>query len=439
MKKKIGQWKRLLAAILALLFLCPVLTGCGEDTQSTLSIDKVKINQKGELIITYTDGTKENLGVVVGKDGQDGQDGANGSDGVNSSITLEGDALAAATTQGLRSSVSIFCTFSGSASWLGSYSSSAGSGVIYQLDKENGDAFIITNYHVVYNPNSKTNNGISDDIQVLLYGSELSNMAIPAQYVGGSMYYDIAVLHIDNSDLLRQSDAAAVTVADSDTIAPGTTAIAIGNAEGEGITVTSGIVSIASEQLPMIAADNVTSVTFRVMRIDTPVNPGNSGGGLFNAFGQLIGIVNAKIIDDDVENIAYAIPTSVSVSVAQNIIDYCFGTETVRVQRPMLGITIAITESRAIYDKTTGKLHIAETVEITEVSKGSLGDGVLQVGDILVSAELNGTKKELTQQHHLIDLLVTARVGDTVNLTILRNGSPVTVSIGITQDCLTEH
>ena len=440
MRKKNNWWKRLLAAGLVCLLLCPVLAGCGGEEQATVvSIDKVKINDNGELIVTYTDGSKDNLGVVVGQDGQDGADGANGS------VTLDNDAIAAATTIGLRSSVSIYCTFTitgsgwrpGSSSESSSYS--AGSGVIYQLDKAKGNAFIITNYHVVYNGESTTENGICEDIQVFLYGSELNEMAIPAQYVGGSMYYDIAVLYVEDSELLRQSDATAVTIADSDAVAAGTTAIAIGNAEGEGITVTSGIVSIESEHLTMTAADEVTSVTFRVMRIDTPVNPGNSGGGLFNASGELIGIVNAKIIDSDVENIAYAIPTSVAVGAAQNVIDYCFETDCECVQRPMLGITIAITESHAVYDEATGQLRIEETVEVAEITAGGLGDGVLETGDILVSAELNGEVKELTRQHHLIDLLVNARVGDVVNLTVLRSGVPMTVTMQITEDCLTEY
>ena len=82
----------------------------------------------------------------------------------------------------------------------------------------------------------------------------------------------------------------------------------------------------------MTAADNRTEVSFRVMRVDAPVNSGNSGGGLFDGQGKLIGIVNAKIVDEGVENIGYAIPSNVAVSIANNIIDYCYRTDTERVQ-----------------------------------------------------------------------------------------------------------
>ncbi|MBP3305045.1 MAG: trypsin-like peptidase domain-containing protein [Oscillospiraceae bacterium] len=429
---KNNRWKRLTAVCLACVLLCPILAGCGEE-KTVVSIDRVKINDNGELIITYTDGSRDNLGVVVGKDGKDGQDGEDGF------LTAEGSStISAAATLGLRSTVSIYCTFTdgrpGSSSESDSYS--AGSGVIYQLDKEKGNAFIITNYHVVYSNSSNTPNGICEDIGVYLYGSEMEAMRIPAQYVGGSMNYDIAVLYIEDSELLRKSDALAVTVADSDGVSAGQAAIAIGNAEGEGISVTSGIVSKDSEQLTMTAADDVTSVTFRVMRIDTPVNPGNSGGGLFNDAGELIGIVNAKIIDSDVENIGYAIPTSVAIGAAQNIIDYCFGTECESVQRPMLGVTIIISESRAVYNDETGKLELEETVEVYEVSEGGLMARLLEVGDILVSAELNGQAKTLTRQHQIIDLMVNARVGDEVHLTVLRDGDLINVVVVLTEECL---
>ena len=88
----------------------------------------------------------------------------------------------------------------------------------------------------------------------------------------------------------------------------------------------------------MTAADGSATVSFRVMCTDTAVNSGNSGGGLYDNEGNLIGIVNAKIVDDGVENIGYAIPSNVAVSIAENIIDYCHGTDEERVQIALLGI-----------------------------------------------------------------------------------------------------
>ena len=75
---------------------------------------------------------------------------------------------------------------------------------------------------------------------------------------------------------------------------------------------------------PTVTVNINGKTEMRVIRVDTAVNPGNSGGGLFNSKGELIGIVNAKIISSDVENIGYAIPSSVAINVADNIINHTF-------------------------------------------------------------------------------------------------------------------
>jgi serine protease Do len=189
----------------------------------------------------------------------------------------------------------------------------------------------------------------------------------------------------------------------------------------------------------MTAADGRTEVSFRVMRVDTAVNSGNSGGGLYDDEGNLIGIVNAKIVYDGVENIGYAIPSNVAVSIADNIIDYCYGTDTERVQRALLGITVSTSDSGAVYDTATGLLTIKETVSVYEVSDGSLADGVLQAGDILVSATVNGNTAEITRQYHIIDMMLDVRAGDVVTIKILRGSEEMTVDITITEDCLTAY
>lgn len=419
------------------------LGACG--IQQTTGIVDAEINDQGELILTYQNGTQQNLGVVVGKDGHDGADGTNGTlviDGSNGSI-------AAASAKGLRSAVSIVCNFQatvqqggwrpGSGSTTTKNYSSAGSGVIYRLDKDQGDAFIITNYHVVYDASSNTENGISQDISVYLYGCVTEDDAIPATYVGGSIYYDIAVLRIEDSELLRDSFACPIEIADSDAVAAGDSAIAIGNAQGYGISVSSGIVSVDSEYITMTAADGRTELSFRVIRVDTAVNSGNSGGGLYDDQGNLIGIVNAKMVDDGVENIGYAIPSNVAISIADNIIDYCYGTDMERVQRALIGITVSATDSKATYDSETGRISIQEQVFVYEVSKGSLADGNLQAGDVLLSVTLKGETTSLTRQHQLIDRMLDVRPGDTVELCVLRDGQTHTVTLTITQDCLTAY
>ena len=420
-------------------------------SNSSASIVSAEINRKGELVITYSDGTEENLGAVVGDDGKDGEDGKDGKDGEIGSLVVnnDSDGIAAASTRGLRSAVSIVSNFEATVQAGGWYPGSSyittkeytskGSGVIYRANIEDGDAFIITNYHVVYDASSNSEDGISDDISVFLYGSEKEDKAISATYVGGSLYYDIAVLHVDDSEILRASDACGVSISDSDAVSVGDTAIAIGNAQGLGISSTSGIVSVDSEYITMTAADDKTKVSFRVMRVDTAINSGNSGGGLYDSEGKLIGIVNAKIVYEGVENIGYAIPSNVAVSIAENIIDYCYGTDTNMVQRAMLGVTVSATDSRAVYDTSTGLVRIEETVSVYEIEDGSLADGVLEVGDVLVSTTINGKTTDITRQYHAIDMMLDVRVGDVIALNIIRGGEEMTVSITVTKNSLVSY
>ena len=438
------------------------------DSETSPGVLSASINENGELILIYQDGTEHNLGVVVGQDGKDGADGVDGEDGKdgadgtsNSSGSIvinneNGSSTAFAASKALRSAVSIVCNFTktvqtsghrpGSNNTSTSSYSSAGSGVIYELDMEEGDAFIITNYHVVYDSSSNTANGVSDDISVYLYGSEDDDMAMKATYVGGSLYYDIAVLYIDDSDTLKSSCAAEVDVANSEEIVVGNTAIAIGNAAGYGISASFGAVSVDSEYITMTAADGSTTVSFRVMRVDTAVNSGNSGGGLFNDEGKLIGIVNAKIVEDGVENIGYAIPSNVAVSVAENIIKYCYETEVESVQRCILGITVSSSGSHAVFDSVSGTIRIEETVSVYEITDGALAEGVLQEGDVIVSASVTKADagesftKEITRQYHIIDLVLDVHVGDSLVFTVLRDGNlTILDGIVITEDCIISY
>lgn len=430
-------------AICILLSVTVIFSSC--DFLGANGVVDAKINENGELVLLYADGSQQNLRVVSGDNADSNGDYAVGTIVVNS----EKSNISAASAKGLSNAVSISCKFKttvqtggwrpGSSNTSTKEYGTSGSGVIYKLDKELGDAFIITNYHVVYDASSNSENGISEDIRVYLYGSEFESNAIEATYVGGSLYYDIAVLRIEDSEILKNSSATAVEIADSDKISVGESAIAIGNAQGYGISASLGIVSVDSEYITMTAADEKTSVSFRVMRIDTAVNSGNSGGGLYDGNGKLMGIVNAKIVEDGVENIGYAIPSNVAVSIAENIIDYCFEKDTERVQRASVGIKVSATSSKAVYSAETGGYEIKETVAVYEISKNSLAEGLLEIGDVLVSVKINDEIIEITRQHQAIDMMVDVRVGDIVTFNILRDGEEKSVSLTITENCLTEY
>ncbi len=359
-------------------------------------------------------------------------------DNITNNITIEGEGidLTAASNKGLRSIVSVYCTFG---SGIISGGGAAGSGIIYQINSE-GDAFIITNYHVVYNEEASSNK-ISNNISIYLYGMELKDYAIPATYVGGSINYDIAVLRVEDSKILKAAYAngavEAVNIANSDNIAVGQTAIAIGNPESEGISVTTGVISVDSENIELSLGS--TDISIRVMRTDTPVNSGNSGGGLFNGKGELIGVVNAKIISSDVENIGYAIPSNVARAIADNIIHYCYGKSCKTVMRGMLGISIIADSLYTLYNEETGILERYENIVVYDVTRGGLGAQILEEGDLLKSITIGEKTVKITRQHHVIDAMLDVRVGDTVSMTIERNGEEKTVSTVITESCLTEY
>ena len=363
--------------------------------------------------------------------------------GDNYEVTINGTMLDNALAgKALLSAVSIRCTFK--VTTIGSFfqpsttkeQTSAGSGVIYKMDKERGDAYIITNYHVVYNVDSQTSNGISGDIRLYLYGQEHDDYAIPATYVGGSMLYDIAVLKVTGSRVLAESNAAVVSFADSDEVSVLDKAIAVGNPEALGISATLGYINVDSEYIKMNALDGSGVMQIRVMRMDTAINSGNSGGGLFNSNGELIGIVNAKLTSS--ENMSYALPSNFVKYVADNILYYCDGTSCENVYRCYLGVTVTQNKMYTVYDKETGKVYKREQVTISEINSGGLAEGRLKVGDIVNYMTIDGVKYETLRVYSVIDPMINARVNSKVIVNITRGAETFDVEITITEGALTK-
>ena len=183
---------------------------------------------------------------------------------------------------------------------------SAGSGVIWSLEKYTGTAYIVTNYHVIYGSDTKDNYALATQIEVYLYGGYVASRAIPATFYGGDMSLDIAVLKVTDSAAIKASYASAVET--SETVVEGERVYALGNPDAQGFSVTAGVVSVPYETIEVLRADDKAYIELPEIRIDAAVNHGNSGGGLFNAEGKLIGIVNARDEGDDF--IGYALPMS---------------------------------------------------------------------------------------------------------------------------------
>ncbi len=322
------------------------------------------------------------------------------------------------------------------------YKNSVGSGVIVRLDEEPGNAYILTNYHVIYNKDSDEG-GVLSNIWVYPYGAtngftsengDVGGEGIKATYVGGVMDYDIAVLKIQGSEYIKDEKnlVEEAVFGNSDRVKIGQEAFVIGNAAGAGISVTNGIISVDSEYIAMEALDErdldndgkADTVPYRVMRTSAAINGGNSGGGIFNAKGELIGIVNAKNAQSTTDNMGYALPVSQVKAIYENILDDG------KVLKGKLGIIFSIRETNLKLDDE-GNARITEVIEVQAVEDGSAAAGKLSSGDVLLTAQINdGESVDLEREYKLAELLLTVRVGDKMKITLLNaSGDRKTVEI----------
>lgn len=320
------------------------------------------------------------------------------------------------------------------------YDGAAGSGVVLDLNKETGDALIVTNYHVVYDANSVE--GISENIYLYAHGAlnmfdvqkgDLGTDGVYAEYVGGAMDYDIALLRVRGSEYLKNSAVCEAVLGNSEDVTAGEKVYAIGNAQGRGISVTNGVISVESENIVMQATDGKGIVTYRVMRTDAAINAGNSGGGLFNAKGELVGIVNAKTTGSSTDNMGFALP----ITQVNNLLDNLSANLT-QIRVATLGSAIDVKSSEAQFDED-GHIEIVETLYVKTPAKGytSADKGLFKTFDILVSMQIGeGEVYTLTREYMLYDLLLEVRQGDTVHFVVKRDGitEEVTVSVKFDQD-----
>ena len=279
-------------------------------------------------------------------------------------------------------------------SWYGQsqVESGAGSGVIIS-----SDGYILTCAHVVSGASNIT--------------VSIGDKDYPATLVGEDTTSDIAVVKVDATGLTP------ATVGNSDNLKVGESVMAVGNPLGElGGTVTSGIVSALNRSVSIQGSSSVN--TMSLIQMDASVSPGNSGGGLFNMNGELVGIVNAKSSDSDAEGLGFAIPVNDAVKVAQELLENGYVTG-----RPYLGISYyAVTDAQ-----TAAQLGVnAYGVYIVEVVKGGPADKAgLQAGDRIVSVD----GSEVATQSDLGTLMQNHKAGDTIEITVARGGQMQTVNV----------
>lgn len=270
----------------------------------------------------------------------------------------------------------------------------SGSGIIMTAD-----GYIMTNAHVVGDAMSIT--------VTTLDGSEY-----PAVLVGSDEATDIAVIRVDKTDLTQ------ATFGDSDQIAVGEDAIAIGNPLGMELsfTITKGIVSAINRNI------TVSNYSMTLIQTDAAINPGNSGGPLINRYGEVIGITSAKIMSSysasSVEGIGFAIPINTALEIARDLAENGHVTG-----RPYLGITI---QTQYVQNGSRYEYHV---VVISVEDDSPADEAGLRVGDMIIS--FNGAA--VSDNSELLAERDKYKPGDTVKLTVIRGGSEVELSLTMTE------
>ena len=272
--------------------------------------------------------------------------------------------------------------------------------------------------------------GASDEFYgIYLYGYQNAESKLNATFVGGSADNDIAILKIERENLSTElaelffdsNYYVPATLGDSSTIVGGEDVIAVGNPlipdTSDAVTVeqaeaayikalcmstTNGVVSVVSEENTMGSIiDSSVPVTMRLMRVSAAINSGNSGGGLYDLYGNLIGIVNSKIASSNYDNVGYAIPINTAVAVAEQVIRQCDGETPVSqntrvsvITTENLGFAVenGKSKSKVVIDSNGNKEWlvsynvVAKNVETT----GAAYQAGLRSDDIITAIEFGG-------------------------------------------------
>lgn len=273
--------------------------------------------------------------------------------------------------------------------WMQQYvTEGAGSGVVMTAD-----GYIMTNNHVIDGA-SKITVTTSDDKEY------------EAKLVGTDSITDIAVLKISAKNLTP------ATYGNSDQLAVGDMAVAIGNPLGElGGTVSAGIISALDRELA------IDGKTMTLLQTDASINPGNSGGGLFNGDGQLIGIVVAKSSGSNVEGLGFAIPINKAADVAQQLMDKGYVSD-----QPSTGMSYAESSQGNGAAQFFGNSQDSQSqsssaaVYIQEITGANAKKAGFQSGDLVYAVD--GTR--ITSFNTLSSIVTSHKVGDKLTYTIVR-------------------
>ena len=384
-EKKRGFWKKAVAAALA----C-VLLGGGAGVGGALLVDRYRENASGA--------SSTAVQVAAPRETKD-----------LNVVTVDSGKLMSASQvykANVNSTVGITTEITTTNFWgYQSTGAAAGSGFILTED-----GYILTNQHVIEDANA---------ITVAMY----DGTTYPAKLIGYDASNDIAVLKIEATGLTP------VTLGDSDALEVGDEVVAIGNPLGElTFSLTKGNVSALNRAVTLSS-----SVTMNLIQTDAAINSGNSGGALFNMYGEVVGITNAKYSTSSfsssasIDNIGFAIPINSVRNIVTSIIEKGY------ISTPYIGVSVAnVSEESQSYGMPLG-------ASIRSVEQGSPAEQAgLQSGDIVTA--VNGT--EITGYEGLKDHISDAAVGDQMELTVYRRGETMTITVSVgerTQSALPEN
>ncbi len=275
-----------------------------------------------------------------------------------------------------------------------SQSEGSGSGIILTAD-----GYIVTNNHVIEGAKS---------IKVILNNQK----EYDAKIIGTDAKTDLAVIKIDATDLPTAH------LGDSDLLEAGERCVAIGNPLGQELagSLTQGIISALNRTLV------VDNIKYTLIQTDAAINPGNSGGALVNAYGEVIGINTVKVSSSQVEGLGFAIPSNNAKPILEDLINHGYVKG-----RPQIGVTlIYVNEQEANYYNIP-----AAGLFVSDVSSGSgAASAGIRKGDVILKC--NG--EVVTSSEQINAIRDKFKAGDTITLTINRDGSVMDIRVVLTEE-----
>lgn len=377
-KKKKGHGCKLIAVALC----CSLLGGA-------VGAGGVLIGQR-----YYTDDKEQVVGTVDDRENTTLLEGVRENSVIETVQIETGTILSAAEVYAANVNSTVGITTSITTNFWGYQSTSAASGSGFIISD---DGYILTNFHVIES---------SSSITVALFNGE----TYEAWVVGYDESNDIAVLKIDAVGL------SPVVLGDSDNMNVGDDVVAIGNPLGElTFSLTAGKISAKDREVTFS-----NSVTMNLMQTDCAINSGNSGGALFNMYGEVVGVTNAKYSSSSsgasIDNIGFAIPINSIRSIVESVIEKGY------VSKPYVGVTVSdVAQEYQIYGLPQGASIQSVTADSPAEQAG------LQVGDIITSAG----DQTVTGGNDFIKLVQSSAVGDELKLTVYRKGSSIELVVTI--------